>query len=65
MSVRRNTTQYGLEYGPLEVSRICEIRGHVILRVETPYVEFEIQATPKGQKVRITRLKGEKRIEIR
>ena len=46
-------TDYGFEWGPLEVKRACVIRGSHILRIITEHHDLEIAVSPTGRSIRI------------
>ena len=55
-------TQFGFDWGPAKVERICQHRGEVIMAVKTPRQELEIRVTPSGLiRTRVVQRKREKR----
>jgi hypothetical protein len=42
-------TEYGFEWGSLEVSRICSEDGWVVLGLKTPKKSFQVYVTKTGK----------------
>lgn len=50
---------YGFKWEAVDVSRLCEHKGHVTMALTTPAAKLEIRVTPSGQ-FRIEQISGGK-----
>lgn len=51
--IRSELTQYGFNFGVMEVSRSFSRDGAVYISVKTPHRELQIYASPTGRSLRV------------
>jgi hypothetical protein len=53
MSIRNQITDFGFDFGALEVTRASDAYGYATVRVRTEHCSVLITASPKGQSIQI------------
>jgi hypothetical protein len=53
MSSTEQITDYGFEWGPMEVTRLTEYRGSCVLGIRAGKNHLQVCVSPKGQSIRV------------